>query len=984
MTSFNPELPHINEGNINIPPKSPQSKEPLLSKYLPLLEKLEKKQNIQNKISHLKAMESTKGKEIQSLFQKTVQSPEDFDQIAKLEAEKNHYKNLANAFLKHLPIIDEDAIFEVENEIDKILTPKEDFPEKEKFQKIYDERVVPLLHVRKKAITESPYHFSATAAAEKGKAAQAGLQAIKNLTESYQPVVQNSKVSQQQVFLIPKEKVVFKRSHARAEEEERLVNHLFNLKSKKGVVESFQIKTASKKRFGMTPFSSDISRGLAIQDLDQTQKNNIYNKLPYEGQVLVYNWKKAPQTSELDNYNNLSQHRFVIKQPEGEWETVSFQKLHRKSSFPHLATKISKEEITPITPETLVGFSVSDALPMGKRMEDNDSIFRGLNFIPSLESEPPTILFVPDLTDPEAKKAYEKCEQCTWSFRNSSGNTLSVDFKTFHATQLKGEFMDAVTYVNRTGEPITNEEYQKALNVPWKAINQELVQMEGSNPVSFTEVQSKPFVENMLLMSGLNPIERNTLLSRLTVDGEVNAVLTGEVQLLDLHSNNLGLVPVSTPEFERFKDLKFSTDGVNFMNFYALIGGQIAGTIQDGTVITFYENGIEIKKALKDLPELQKASNVSWQLSLFDTDLSLFEDNDFSVLVQKGQIDHMIPLRSVLLETEWKDRPLSDDAVARLLASDASDERVKQWISKADAPIYKQLSPDTRKNVSKTLASTVAKYTLSEPRSQGYYQATVKQIKNNFVSEVTDLNHFAELWDDIAFDLSQVNVLPGDNWETIAKRYHQDATELKEMNPGGLEVGKKIQINYDLTSMSPLAAFKRKKIASQLFPRLTQRQQNALLQRQERRKTYLTEYANLKNNPTIEQMTAFVQNPVAPLTSIRREDLLIELQYCKNNPRKWDSLKKTLIKDFKPTYFNMMKAMYPQLADAYALNQITYNTKEEAGQNIGYYVKPLEKNIEDAKAKVLTPQLAKERDRLVQNLEESIRNIPNPTYFGVF
>lgn len=942
MTSFNSQLP-VNNGNIKPTPtqtKKQIPKEPQLSKYLPIIEQLEMKRMINAAILQLKAKGNEKERQIQAIFQ-----TKDVDKIAKLREEKRRIDEEMAFFQGILPPIDDDAIFEMENELRMALL--KDFPEKAKFQKIYDEQVLPLLHERKKQIREAPLHFSAVAAGERGKAAHAGLQAI----SSSSFIKKKTESSAQDVSILPEEKVVFKGYSKRAKEEEHLANELFNILSKKAVVGSFAIKTASKALFGMAIDEESVRRGHAIEKLDPATKKRIESGLSAEDKLLVQNWKAPPKSQEQKVYEYLSNKNFFLKQPGEEWQTVTFQQLY------HLKLKDNLSQYA------LVGFSPEEAHRVNHLIQMDDMIAQGLNY--SEERNPPTLLLTPNLQDPSDKEAYEACEKCKWKFTNSSGKTVETDFKT-----LSTYFYRREKVLNLEGMPTTPnmEVILQALRVPWKAISPELMQEQKTGLAPLSNVQAKPFIK-MQLMKDLDLKERETRLNRLSTDAQLNAIWTGVVQLLDLHGGNLGLEPDPTPEYEQFKDLTFSTpSSYGAIDFYDLLEQYYEGNIQPDTEITYYdEEGNTIEKELKYFPELQKALDLKWKLVLFDTDYSLFEDNDFSTRKRKGIMQHEIPLRSCLLETPWKDRPIDDEVVQKLISTDL--QPVKQWMAKLDAPIYQRLSPEGRTLILKEIAPYVQKYSLSEARYYEDSNTTMKDLSNQFVDEIVKIK---PLWQIIENQLSQVKVRPGDTWETLAKRYHQDPLILELNNDGVL--GAKIEIHYDVTSSSAVAVRRRKKIASELFPRLTVRQQDALIQRQERIKTYLTEYKKLKgHNPSTQQIAEFVKNPIAPLTSIRREEILKELPRLK---------KSDLLKEFEPTYFNVMKAIYPNLADAYALNQIFSKDDVDAGARIGHYSESLEKNIQDAKAKSLPPQIANKRDRLISHLEKEIASNTDPVFLG--
>jgi len=73
-------------------------------------------------------------------------------------------------------------VFEIENNIRQSLV-KDNLLDQEKHQNLYDQQVIPLVNRAKQFLRERPFQFAVQAAAAKGKALQAGLQAIQSLTK---------------------------------------------------------------------------------------------------------------------------------------------------------------------------------------------------------------------------------------------------------------------------------------------------------------------------------------------------------------------------------------------------------------------------------------------------------------------------------------------------------------------------------------------------------------------------------------------------------------------------------------------------------------------------------------------------------------------------------------------------------------------------------------------------------------------------------
>ncbi len=914
----------------------------------------------------------------------------------RLIAQKHQYEKKIKVFHQFLATFENEAlakIFDIENQM-RILLEK-DFPEKKKYQDIYSQHVLPIVQQAKQFITHRPFQFAAQAAAAKGKAAHASLQALKQLAEN-QPVIQSSGVSSQQVFLLPKEGVVFKRSDEQAKEEESLINDLFDLMSKQAVVGIFNIQKASADKFDIQ-FTEEVrARGLTPEDFSNlpSLRNGIKDKLSHHDRLLLQKHERMLPKVDilLKNYENIKKQTWYIKSVGQDWKSISFSDLQNLN----LSHQLSVDTLIGTAPEP------NKALSFHDHLLKETSFARALNYLPALHSSPNTLYFSPDLSNPKMRQAYETCEKYQWRYIDQSGKSHIVDFKTLHIlslqkTPMKGGLraMQNNALTNASQAPYFHRLAKQALAAKWKAMSPELMHIDANTGrlSNLNDIQAKPFISNMILMSHLTSNAKEAILQRLTPDAEFNAILTAEFQLLDLHAKNLGVAPQSTIEYERYKNFQFSISSSPApLSFQDLITQYLTDSIQLDTMIKFEEEGKTIEEPLKNLPELKKALDVRWQFVIFDTDLSLSEDNRLQLQIRKKVKEHLIPLRSVLLETTWKDQPLSNEAIQHLMDSDKRDLNVANWIRRADAPIYKHLSLSARQNVEQQLAPFIQEYTLSKMReSQPDTLITLKSLQNQFVKQLSDITQPKNLaiWQTLEQDLSSVTVRLDDTWEKITQRYHQNPNELRALNPQGLTSGQQVKIKYDLTSSSPEAVKKQKKIAAQLFPRITYRQQTALLERQQRRKEYLNNYQNLlqstlKDKELITQIKQFLQRVETPLTSIRKEELLNDLKTyqtsCLLDHNDLLNLKKTICQECQPTYFNLTKAMYPLLADAYALNQAVYEgNKAEAGMAIGFFNIPLEKMINYTYA---TFPFDSPETQLAQNLANQIENIHDPAFFG--
>lgn len=452
-----------------------------------------------------------------------------------------------------------------------------------------------------------------------------------------------------------------------------------------------------------------------------------------------------------------------------------------------------------------------------------------------------------------------------------------------------------------------------------------------------------------------------------------------------------GVEPEPNVQYEEYKRLQFIFPPENEkFNFKTVMSAYLQGYIREDTVIRFTKDGIVYHKALKELKELQQALNVRWRLVIFDTDKSLSEDNRLlEVNLSNRGYRHLLPLRSVLLETKEKNRPLSDAVIQRLIDSDDRDKRVKQWTRKEDAPIYKRLSPSARAIVKQQVAPIIKKYELGKNRRRGDI-VTVKDLTDRFADEmVNNLTHSSilQIWKNLEEDLSSVVVRPGDTWETLAQRYHQDVNELEKLNSHKkLNGGEKIKISYDLTSSSSEALKNRRKIAGQLFPRITSRQQAALLERQKHRKEYLLSYralsqSTLLGQPLMNEIERYLSRDKATsLSSERRNNLQQQLrekkQFFLDNPHELSAFKQKICKECAPSYFNLAKAMYPLLADTYELAEAVYKNHETAGKAMGFL--SIEDIINDAHKDFPkeSPQV-----KLAERLKNRITGVREPAFY---
>lgn len=515
------------------------------------------------------------------------------------------------------------------------------------------------------------------------------------------------------------------------------------------------------------------------------------------------------------------------------------------------------------------------------------------------------------------------------------------------------------------------------------------VKNQGDEIKPINKIAVKSYA-NMILISDLKKQEqvKEEILKRLSPQSQFNVIQTGELQFLDLHANNVGVAPELNKQHKVFKNLQFET-ALGSMNFNDLIIRYLAKDIDESTMIEYTRGDTRVKKPLRELTHLHDALESPWKLVLFDLDVCLAEDNRFQyqLISRSNKKDFLIPLRSTFLSTQWKDQPLSEETIQELMQSDEIDKETMKYIGREDAPIYKLIPQGEKEKIQEELNPIIQKYRLSQKENQNF---TIEELRKEFVD---DLKRQQQLWDRFQILPYIVDRVQTDDnrWEQLAKCYETTTDELKKLNPKLPKRGDFIHLpSKFITSSSENADRIRGKYAKQLFPRLTAPQQTALLERMQHRKEYLIHQkalteSSLQGKDLLNQMKEFIENSSTPLSFLRRENYRkrLEEQESKGADSFFHSqtlqdiqkIKTDLAKECQPTYFNLMKAMYPFLGDAYELSLAVFQDPLYAGDAIGR--DSLSSIIEDAK------KFDQQSDvyRLAEYIEKQIHLTPNPSFF---
>lgn len=834
--------------------------------------------------------------------------------------------------------------------------------------KLYKEKVVPLEKRALKVLS----HVSIPAA-EKGKALQAGLEAMTRLQKMERSVLPMKGVSSQEVYVLQKAGAVLKKSKAKPKEEESQIQQLFDLLSSKAIVPQFQMDTAAPHRFGIPLVSQqEMLRGFTLSDIALRKPafaREIRDNLTADGdEVLGEIDRIGYETQKIKEFREAP--FFYKKEGSEEWEQVSFADLFQRYNKGVIASGDQMKR------------GEGNSFSLYETSSDQKLLMKAFQQ-PNSDASQPNVLFYQKFKDQQDAKLYEVYERCKWAYKGKE-----MTFKEVHELFLEvGEQVLNDVVVLKGADVDPKKLRDLFLNIEWDVQLPTLRDRKGKVLKDFV---AKPFVENMLLFSQLVESEelKQGVMRRLGPTAEYQALLTLEFQLLDLHVENLGAQPVPSAAYERVKKVSvFQVDrygvgekgNLSNLSFKELLELYVKGKIPDDRFIQFKLDGISYKGKIKDLKELHEALNAEWQFAIFDTDRCLAETNMVHRQVNRTKEGLAIPLRSTLLETEWKDHPLSDETLKQLQENDQKEAELIHWMRGEDRPVFQRMAQNKKEGLFKLLEPQLAEYTLGELRKNlDVNSGTVKDLSQQFSQVVVDIQKKENiaLWEEIQ-DLLSYSAKDNDTLVSIAKKEGIKLKALMAFNPhidprDLIAKGAKVVLQ-DLTSNTAESLLARKKIAPQLFPRLTIAQQHALLERRHARRQYLENYTELsklqEQDLSKEKLLNFVKSESTPFHTNLRKNLIQQINDSKDK-LELKSLHKTIIRLSKPTYFNIAKAMYPLLADVFSLSSTLYGGTEGAGISIGQMTTPVDAIFNYPETKGL------ERDELWKRLQEEKKRAP--------
>lgn len=322
---------------------------------------------------------------------------------------------------------------------------------------------------------------------------------------------------------------------------------------------------------------------------------------------------------------------------------------------------------------------------------------------------------------------------------------------------------------------------------------------------------------------------------------------------------------------------------------------------------------------------------------LLDTELSVAESNDSLYAVDQYQKKTIFPFRSCLLGLSWARQTLSQECLKWLNTLPAGDGPLWDWVNRKKETFLARASPNGQQTIFHKLTPLLEKYSFSNycARTGGWSFAKIRWC---FVRDLANMQENAHkaFWELIQEQFpalqEKVQVARFETLAYLAKKYSVSLTLLQKANPQysvneALPEEGWISIPIHLTDSSPLAKKKRRRWAKQLFPRMTLWQQQALRERQQRRSAYLRLYQELEGSTISckKDLFKYVQSPFLPFpTQMRREWVQTLTRLGSEDIFSLESLRNLLIELMRPSYYNLCLAMYPLLGDVIRIYQVVY------------------------------------------------------------
>lgn len=772
-------------------------------------------------------------------------------------------------------------------------------------------RLKPLMTKAKITLCQRRMATLSIQAAQRGKALQAGLRAMLANVGVKFPLCPSNLDSNQIVFLIPEQGAVLKdfKCFPRSREEENLIGQLALFKSS-NMVPSFTLKRLFPKRFGIDLETDEEFFFAKLGEKNARRSGTIF----FEIQNAYHQAKNKKWELLLD----------------GVWRSYSLRDLQKvvtrrlfEKSIIHVMVRDEENKKEEMTLE---------------EAKKHPLLGRALDYDPSN----PLVAYVPNLNnDPKLKNSYEKFEKMGCIYK---GRIIELSRGRFLLAKGEISSKDLIC-----APPINRQELENVLKVPFKPILLEALQENKriGVPEPIENIQVKPFIKMRLfshfyLCNNIMP-SLEKILVRLDFQSILLALLTIELQFLDLHDNNIGFAPLWNEDCEKFKDMRFSRIGnviyaapKRFEELYLELHEEYLNNERVSVEYQDPETNNIVNGSVSNLPDLQKALNASWKLIIFDSDHSLREDNRlrwaYRFIKEQNCYEKLftIPFRSFFLETEWSQSPLPDDVLEALENCQVQNDAMRKWARREDSPIRKRLSKECQVHLDQKLDLFLRLPKFNFSNQEGLSDKLFQDLRVLFASELCDQR-----------TLLHACLIP------LIQKGSSKKLEMEKLFKIGLE----------------------------LFPRLTWGQQKALIERQDKQFIYLRSYRKLRElNGDPEQTLVLISALVrlddgTPLTTFQKECYVMRIKFFTKNQinslKALENLRNDFLKDWRPTFFNLAKVAFPLLGDIFEIHKALYPSS--AGE-IGSFQYPIEKII----ASVDSTKHGLDLYRLAKKLEKEI------------
>jgi hypothetical protein len=778
-----------------------------------------------------------------------------------------------------------------------------------RFNNLYEKKMQPLLTENARLVS-SLLPFTAEAKMT-GRAASAGSTILSQLDTG---VVKKNVKSAQQVSLFPG-MGIFKGTDPRATEDEDIALDLLAFWDPEAAVKTWKVNTDSReellspeiaRRKAPTPNLSDKELKKIVAP-EKWAEYELHRKLAKEGSKEAYPQFKTPDEKQIYDWAKVQQWSYTPLDGDPSINiTANLKELHRLT----LNGELDMDSVL------LVG---NDGSKIQLTSTARKHLKTALDV--QLTTKTPVDLY-PIFKTPAEKQAYERSEKIQMTyipFGSTDGASKKIDLKELHLLVLQGE-VDVTTLrkLGSDGQPtVFSREEQKdlstALYLKWGPLGTEQLLSDDTKVLKHLgNVQAKPFISDMILIGSLTTEQKRQIITNMSPESERNAVMTGILQLMDLHGGNMGVTADANPndpeinkEYKKLKDTLVTLPDGSVKAVKDLMMDYLDRKLPPETVFTYTDPITKQQHTgtLAQLPELEAAFATNWKLELFDLDRNLGESN----LIQKYGSEAFLPFRSSLLGTIWARSPLGNKTIEKIEESLQKSEEMHAWIRNDHAPIYKQLSQEGTNRVKAHLNRILPTYSRAKTATNRGTD-TISDIKKQFISDLTGQQHNA-FWQQMETDLNSAAV-------ASAIKRNKDPTTVKKI---------------DLTTLSAETIDKREAIASQLFPNITSLQEQALAERENGCKEYLRDYRELRDSAAqgaelIGLLNTYLDKKTNSLTDNRRNELRLELQSLGPNSSQQalNDFKKKIEKECDPSYFNIMKVLYPLLGDTLELMKLIY------------------------------------------------------------